>query len=163
VFTTAWTASPQLPSEGFTPNWSREGFWRQSLRQVVRLGAGGDRVRIRLSHAYGMSAVRVAAANVGRTGGGAAVAPDTLAPLTFGGAGEVEIPARGEVVSDDVRLAVAAGESVTVTLYFDTATGPATFHAQAFATGYRGEGDLTGDPAGEGLVAASRRLCRRSS
>ncbi len=150
MFTTAWTASPQLPSEGFTPNWSREGFWRQSLRQVVRLGAGGGRVRIRLSHAYGMSSVRVAAASVGRTAVGAAVEPGTLTRLTFGGAGEVAIPARGEVVSDDVRLAVAAGESVTVTLYFDAATGPATFHAQAFATCYRGEGDLTADTEGRG-------------
>lgn len=156
MFTTAWTASPQLPSEGFTPNWSREGFWRQSLRQVVRLAAGGGRMRIRLSHVYGTSAVRVAAASVGRTGAGAAVEPGTLTRLTFGGDGEAEIPARGEVVSDDVPLDVAAGESVTVTLYFATTTGPATFHAQAFATGYRGEGDLTADVTGQGYGETSQ-------
>ncbi|MER5937535.1 SGNH/GDSL hydrolase family protein [Streptomyces sp. NPDC001928] len=155
MFTASWTASPQRPSEGFTPNWSREGFWRQSLRQVVRLSAGGGRVRVRLSNAYGVSPVRVAGASVGRTGEGAAVAPGSLTRLTFGGAGQVGIPARGQVVSDDVPLAVAAGESVTVTLYFDAATGPATFHAQAFTTGYRGEGDLTADSGGAGFDAAS--------
>ncbi|KUO21614.1 SGNH/GDSL hydrolase family protein [Streptomyces dysideae] len=155
MFTTVWTASPQLPSEGFTPNWSREGFWRQSLRQVVRLGGGGGRVRVRLSHAYGTSPVRVAGASVGRAGAEAAVAPGSLVPLTFGGAGGVEIPARGEVVSDAVQLAVAAGESVTVTLYFDAVTGPATFHAQAFATSYRGEGDLSGDAGGSGFDATT--------
>ncbi|NNN37127.1 SGNH/GDSL hydrolase family protein [Streptomyces sp. S3(2020)] len=144
MFTTVWTASPQLPSEGFTPNWSREGFWRQSLRQVVRLSGGGDRVRVRLSHAYGTSPVRIAGATVG---------PRTR--LTFGGGPTVEIPARGEVVSDAVQLAVAAGESLAVTLYFDTATGPATFHAQAFTTSLRGEGDLLDDVAGEGFDAAS--------
>jgi lysophospholipase L1-like esterase len=155
MFTASWIASPQLPSEGFTPNWSREGFWRQSLRQVVRLSAGGGRLRVRLTHAYGTSPVRVAGASVGRTAGGAAVEPGSLTRLTFGGAGEAEIPARGEIVSDDVPLTVADGGSVTVTLYFAAATGPATFHAQAFAPGYRGEGDLTADAGGEGFDAAT--------
>ncbi|MFE5895688.1 SGNH/GDSL hydrolase family protein [Streptomyces sp. NPDC056462] len=163
MFTTSWTASPQLPSEGFTPNWSREGFWRQSLRQVVRLSAGGGRVRVRLSHAYGTSPVRVAGASVGRTADGAAVEPGSLTRLTFGGAAQGVLhpwrasgtTARGELVSDDVPLAVAAGESVTVTLHFDSATGPATFHAQAFTTGYRGEGDRSADPGAEGFDAAT--------
>ncbi|WP_406414400.1 SGNH/GDSL hydrolase family protein [Streptomyces sp. NBC_01614] len=163
MFTTSWTASPQLPSEGFTPNWSREGFWRQSLRQVVRLSAGGGRVRVRLSHAYGTSPVRIAGASVGRTAAGAAVEPGSLTRLTFGGAAQSVLhprrtsgaTARGELVSDDVPLAVAAGESVTVTLHFDTATGPATFHAQAFTTSYRGEGDRSAEPGGEGFDAAT--------
>ncbi|MFI8530556.1 SGNH/GDSL hydrolase family protein [Streptomyces aquilus] len=143
MFTTVWAASPQPPSEGFTPNWSREGFWRQSLRQVVPLTGGGERVRIRLSNAYGTSPVRVAGAAVdGRR-------------LSFGGRRGVEIPARGEVVSDPARLAVAAGESVAVTLYFEAATGPATFHAQAFAPSLRGEGDLLESAEGFDAVSES--------
>lgn len=156
MFSASWIASPQPPSEGFTPNWSREGFWRQSLRQVVRLSAGGGRLRVRLSNAYGTSPVRVAGASVGRTAAGAAVEPGSLARLTFGGVTDAGLPARGEVVSDAVPLAVAAGESVTVTLYFDTATGPATFHAQAFTAGYRGEGDLSADTGGAGFDAATQ-------
>lgn len=145
MFTTAWIASPQLPSEGFTPNWSREGFWRQSVRQVVRLTAGGERVRVRFSNAYGTSPVRIAAGSVAAGG--------SVVRLTFkGGSVEGEIPARGELVSDGVQLAVAAGESVAVTLYFDAATGPATFHAQAFATSYRGAGCLLD---GEGFTESS--------
>ncbi len=144
MFTTAWTASPQLPSEGFTPNWSREGFWRQSLRQVVRVSAGGERVRVRFSNAYGNSPVRVAA--------GAVAAGGAVVRLAFGGAGEGVMPARGELVSDPVQLAVTAGESVAVTLYFDSATGPATFHAQAFATSHRGAGCLLD---GEGFSESS--------
>lgn len=85
MFTTAWTASPQLPAEGFTPNWSQEGFWRQSLRQAVRLTAGGGRVRIRLSNAYGTSPLRIAGATVARAGEGAAVEPGSVRRLTFGG------------------------------------------------------------------------------
>ncbi|KUM88812.1 MULTISPECIES: SGNH/GDSL hydrolase family protein [Streptomyces] len=151
MFTTAWSASPQLPAEGFTPNWSREGFWRQSVRQIVRLSAGGARLRIRLSHAYGTSPVRLAGATVGRTAAGAGVEPGSLRRLTL----PDEIPARGSLVSEPVELAVAAGESVTVTLYFDAATGPATFHAQAFTPVYRGAGDLLGEVDGQGFDAVS--------
>ncbi|KMS67547.1 G-D-S-L family lipolytic protein [Streptomyces viridochromogenes] len=155
MFSASWIASPQPPSEGFTPNWSREGFWRQSLRQVVRLSAGGARMRVRLTNAYGTSPVRLAGASAGRTAAGAGVQPGSLTRLTFGGAGDASIPARGELVSDDIPLAVAAGESVTVTLYFDTATGPATFHAQAFTTSYRSQGDRSADAGGAGFDAAT--------
>ncbi|WP_097286013.1 GDSL-type esterase/lipase family protein [Streptomyces sp. OK228] len=155
MFTTAWTASPQLPAVGFTPNWSQEGFWRQSLRQVVRIGAGGGRVRIRLSNAYGTSPLRIAGATVARAGEGAGVEPGSLRRLTFEGAGGVEIPARGQVASDPAELVVEALESVTVTLRLDAATGPATFHAQAFATSHRGEGDRLDDLDGDGFGETS--------
>lgn len=152
MFISAWTASPQLPSEGFTPNWSREGFWRQSLRQVVRVGAGGGRVRVRLSHAYGTSPLRIAGATVARAGAGAAVEPGTLRRLTFGGAAGARIPARGQIVSDPAELALEPLESVTVTLHLDAVTGPATFHAQAFTASYRGAGDRLHDVGGEGFA-----------
>ncbi|WAU85264.1 SGNH/GDSL hydrolase family protein [Streptomyces sp. Qhu-G9] len=155
MFTTAWTASPQLPSTGFTPNWSQEGFWRHSLRQVVRLGAGGDRVRIRLSNAYGTSPLRVAGATVGRTARGAAVRPDSVRRFTFAGSPSAEVPARGTLTTDAAELALEAGESVTVTLHLDAVTGPATFHAQAFTTSYRGAGDLLEDTGGEGFDEAT--------
>jgi lysophospholipase L1-like esterase len=150
VFTTAWTASPQQPSAGFTPNWSQEGFWRHSLRQVVRLTAGGDRVRIRLSNAYGTSPLRIAGATLARTAPalGAAVRPGSVRWLTFDGAPSAEIPARAEIVGDAAELPLEAGDSVTVTLHLDAVTGPATFHAQAFATSYRGAGDLLADTGG---------------
>jgi lysophospholipase L1-like esterase len=155
MFTTVWTASPQLPSEGFTPNWSREGFWRQSLRQVVRPGAGGDRLRIRLSNAYGTSPVRLAGATVGRARGGAAVQQRSLRRLTFQGAHGAEIPARGQLLSDPAELAVEAREPLAVTLHFEAVTGPATFHAQAFTTSYRGPGDLLTDASGHGFDATT--------
>ncbi|MGW3665608.1 SGNH/GDSL hydrolase family protein [Streptomyces sp. NPDC005141] len=152
MFTTAWTASPQLPSEGFTPNWSREGFWRQSLRQVVRLTAGGDRLRVRLSNAYGTSPLRIAGATVARTARGAAVEAGSVRRLTFRGSASAEIPAHGHLVSDPAELPLESLESVTVTLHFDAVTGPATFHAQAFATSYRGAGDRLHDLEGHGFT-----------
>lgn len=73
AWTAAWGASPQLPSTGFTPNWSQEGFSHQSVRQVVRVTKGGDLARIRLSNAYGTSPLRITGAVIARTSQGATV------------------------------------------------------------------------------------------
>lgn len=152
----AWAASPQLAATGFTPNWSQEGFSRQSVRQVVRVTEGGDRIRIRLSNAYGTSPLALTGATVARAGKGADVEPGSVRELTFGGSRSVDIPAHGELRSDAAALGVRRLESVTVTLYFAGTTGPATFHAQGFADTYRAEGDHRADPSGRAFTGSSR-------
>ncbi|GGV50326.1 SGNH hydrolase [Streptomyces longisporoflavus] len=141
----AWAASPQRASTGFKPNWSEDGFSGHTLRQVVRVTAGGDRARIRLSNAYGTSPLHIAGATIARTRKGAAVEEGTVRRLTFEGRRSVAIPAHGQLSSDGTDLGLEPFESVTVTLHLARTTGPATFHAQSFATSYRAEGEHTGD------------------
>lgn len=149
----AWTAAPQRPSTGFKPNWSESGFDGQTLRQVVRVTEGGDRARIRLSNRYGASPLRIESATVARTADGAekgaAVEADSVRRLTFGGKRSVTIPAGADLSSDGAGLRLAPMESVTVTLHLSGTTGPATFHAQSFATSYRADGDHTTDTGGK--------------
>ncbi|MGH4035100.1 SGNH/GDSL hydrolase family protein [Actinomycetota bacterium Odt1-20B] len=146
----AWAAAPQRPSTGFKANWSESGFSGQTLRQVVRVTAGGDRARIRLSNAYGPSPLHIAGATVARTEGtkGAAVEDGSVRRLTFGGKPSVAIPAYGQLSSDAAELDLKPFESVTVTLHLKGTTGPATFHAQSFATSYRADGDHVRDTGG---------------
>ncbi|WP_030688115.1 SGNH/GDSL hydrolase family protein [Streptomyces sp. NRRL B-1347] len=146
----AWAASPQRPSIGFKPNWSEAGFDNHTVRQVVRVTQGGDRARIRLSNAYGPSPLRIEGATVARTEGtkGAAVQKGTLRRLTFGGKHSVTVPAGGQLSSDAAALGLDRFDSVTVTLRLARTTGPATFHAQSFATSYRATGDHLTDTGG---------------
>ncbi|MFH8564695.1 SGNH/GDSL hydrolase family protein [Streptomyces sp. NPDC017988] len=141
----AWAAAPQRPSTGFKANWSEAGFDGQTLRQVVRVTEGGDRARIRLTNRYGASPLRIESATVARTKKGAAVEKDSVRRLTFDGKDSVTIPAGADLASDAAGLRVAPLESVTVTLHLAQTTGPATFHAQSFATSYRADGDHTAD------------------
>ncbi|MFJ2771417.1 SGNH/GDSL hydrolase family protein [Streptomyces sp. NPDC087300] len=145
AWTAAWAASPQRPSTGFKANWSEAGFDKQTLRQVVRVTEGGERARIRLSNAYGTSPLRIASATVARTTKGASVEKGSVRRLTFDGKRAVSIPAGGQLSSDQADLDLEAFESVTVTLHLAGTTGPATFHAQSFATTYRADGDHTAD------------------
>ncbi|MEV0253195.1 SGNH/GDSL hydrolase family protein [Streptomyces sp. NPDC050732] len=147
-WTAAWTSAPQRPSTGFKPNWSEAGFDGQTLRQVVRVTEGGDRARIRLSNAYGSSPLRIEGATIARTEKGAAVEKGSVRRLTFGGKRAVTIPAYGQLHSDAAGLELDPFESVTVTLHLAGTTGPATFHAQSFATSYRADGDHSADASG---------------
>ncbi len=144
----AWTAAVMRPSAApWFPTWAEQGFTDQSVRQIVRVNAGGTQVRIRLSNAYGAAPLRVTGASIGRTAGGAAVRPGTLHPLRFAGSPSAVVPTRGRIVSDPVALPVRPREQLTITLYFEDATGPATHHQLSMTTSYRADGDHHRDPS----------------
>ncbi|GAU64776.1 putative esterase [Streptomyces sp. NBRC 110611] len=150
-----WAASPLAPNTVMGPNWSETGFARQTVRQVVRVSIGGTRARIELSNRYGRTPLKVAGATVARAGRGAEVQAGSVRALTFGGGRSVTIPAGGELLSDGVGLEVRALESVTVTIYLDAPTGPATFHALGRATSYRAAGDHRADVGAEAFTETS--------
>lgn len=150
-----WAASPHEPTEVFGPSWSTTGFADQSVRQVVRVSAGGPSVRIRLSNAYGTAPLRLTSATIAKSAGGAAIEPGTLRKLTFHGRHQAVVREGGELASDPALLRVSALDSLTVTLYFERPTGPATHHAFASATSYRTTGDHTRDAAGTAFTETS--------
>ncbi|MEU5881027.1 SGNH/GDSL hydrolase family protein [Spirillospora sp. NPDC047279] len=147
-WTGAWGTAMQRPvagDEDSGPNWSAEGFAGHTVRQVVRVSAGGTSVRIRLSNVYGTRPLRVTGATIGRSAGGSLVWPDTIKKVTFGRAANAVVPAGREAVSDTVALTTSPLERLTVTLRFAEATGPATFHRFALDRTYRAEGDRLTD------------------
>ncbi|UQA93638.1 SGNH/GDSL hydrolase family protein [Streptomyces halobius] len=152
----AWAASPQAPTSVFSKNWSEAGFTRQTVRQVVRVSTGGTRARIELSNRYGRTPLKVAGATIARTERGASVKAGSVRPLTFGHARSATIPAGGELRSDAVGFTVRPLESLTVTLYLDEPTGPATFHLRAVATSYRAAGDHRSDVGAAAFTETSQ-------
>ncbi|NYE10380.1 SGNH/GDSL hydrolase family protein [Actinomadura citrea] len=157
----SWGAAMQRPIAGGEdegPNWSVEGFGDHSLRQVVRLSAGGAKVRIRLSNRYGTRPLPVAAAAVARSAGGAQAWPGTTAALTFGGARSVTVAPGAEIVGDPVPLTTAPLEKLAVTLRFTGATGPATFHRFTTQPAYRASGDHLSDEGGGAYTSSTDAL-----
>lgn len=150
-----WAASPHEPTEVFGPSWSTAGFDNQSVRQVVRVSAGGPSVRIRLSNAYGTTPLQVTSATVAESAGGAAIKPGTVRTLTFHGHHKAVIRTGGELASDPAWLRVDPLDELTVTLFFKRPTGPATHHAFANATSYRTTGDHTRDAAATAFTETS--------
>ncbi|MGW1743256.1 SGNH/GDSL hydrolase family protein [Nocardia sp. NPDC001965] len=154
----AWTAAPQRPSNSFQKNWSEEGFQDHTLRQVIRVSAPGDEVRIRLSNRYGSSPLRVTGATIALADAEGGQVPGTARTLTFDGDRSAVIGVGDARASDSVGLDVDRLQKLTVTLYLQQRTGSATFHDQAYATSYRAGGDHLSDDSGRAFTETTESL-----
>ncbi|MFB7469435.1 SGNH/GDSL hydrolase family protein [Kitasatospora sp. NPDC056184] len=158
TWTGAWGSGlvrPTAPQPWSWPNWAWEGFADQSLRQVVRSGAEGSQLRVRLSNQYGHGPLRLTRATVARAAEGASALPGTVRELRFSGRAEAVVPTGEDLLSDALRLPVRPLERLAVTLYFAGATGPVGFHEDGLATAYRAAGDRTQDTAGDAFGGAT--------
>jgi lysophospholipase L1-like esterase len=147
----SWTASPQAP-RGAIPG----SFANRTIRQIVHLSLGGDRIRIRLSNEFGTRPLLIAAASVAVAGAGSDVVAASLRPVTFGGSRSIIIPPGAPALSDPVELTVASLSDLAVSLYLPAATELGTVHQVGQQTAYvSAAGDFTGSaelPAADKFV-----------
>ncbi|MEV5652950.1 GDSL-type esterase/lipase family protein [Nocardia sp. NPDC052254] len=134
------------------------GFEDRTVRQVLHMAGGGQRLRIRLSNRYGRDALAIGAARIALRKTGATPIAETDTVVRFGGADHVSIPAGGELISDTVDLAVAAGEDLLLSMYLPGPTGLATFSHQAMEISYVAVGDRTADLELPGAEEVSSRF-----
>ena len=111
-----WGAAPAPPfaPAGPTP---KPAFQNQTLVQVLRLSAGGRRLRLRLSNAYGRAPLQIGAARVSLLDSAGRALPATDRPVTFSGAATAVIPAGAPLVSDPIELGAPNLAKLRVALY----------------------------------------------
>ncbi|GAA0493604.1 SGNH hydrolase [Paractinoplanes deccanensis] len=147
-----WTAMPQLTEPHNLPPAPFANLADTTLRQTVHVTAGGQRLRVRFSNAFGAGDLTIGSASVGLPLGGRAgvpaLEPGSARPLTFGGRPSVTVPVGAQIVSDPVALPVAVSANLTVTAYVPTGlTGDAvTGHPGSRTTSYLLKGDHNADP-----------------
>jgi lysophospholipase L1-like esterase len=142
----AWQGSPTaggtLSIPGFTCP-SATGLHNQTVRDVVVVSVGGNRLRVRLTNAFGAAPLRVAAASVAAAADAGQTMAGTTRTLRFGGKSSIVIGVGSEALSDPVSLRVAALQKLAISVYLPSATGPATQHFFAFQRNYLAIGDRT--------------------
>lgn len=117
----AWSTSPIDASLSETGILDRLGVavTDVSARTAVQLTAGGTHVRLTLSNVFGVLPLHVAACTVAIGADDArGIDPATLHTVTFGGEGHVRIAAGTSCTSDAAALPVAAGQTLTVTVFY---------------------------------------------
>lgn len=123
-----WTASQQPPF-GTLPT----SFSNQTVRQIVRVSVGGDKVRIRLSNEFGPKPVLIGSASIGishNTG----VASETFRSLTFGGSKSAILWPGAPGLSDPVDLDIPPLSDVVIDLYLPANTDLNTVHQVGLQT-----------------------------
>ena len=139
----AWSTAVHapLPFPGLPPT---PVFENQTIRMVVRPTIGGERVRIRLSNAFGNSALVIGSAHIALVSQSAKILPESDRTLLFGGRASVSIPREAPVLSDPVDLKVLPFEEIAVSLYLPDKAPASTVHFWAQHETYiSGPGDLT--------------------
>ncbi|WP_228895030.1 SGNH/GDSL hydrolase family protein [Pseudoduganella aquatica] len=148
---TSWYAAPQPGWDaGFAlPTNIPLSLQDQTVRETLRLSAGGQRVRVVLSNRYGTEPLVIGEARLARAAAGAAAGAShaiTAAPagvLTFGGQRSVTVPPGQQAVSDALDFSVRPLERLSVSTYFPQRTLPSTFHWGAQQTGFIASGNQT--------------------
>lgn len=132
----SWAASQQLvePRNAIPV----DEFQDATLRQIVHLSIGGDKLRVRLSNRFGVVPLNLLAVHVARP-----VAPDSSRivassdkELTFSGRTFVIIPAGADYWSDPFTLKTGAQSDLALTIYLDSKISEQTGHPGSRATSY---------------------------
>jgi len=118
-----------------------------TLRQVMHISIGADRLQLVLSNAFGegqlvLRSVKVGKAVAGKPG---AVEPGSQVEVTFNERKGVSIPAGAEYLSDPIEQKAAPLSDVVVTMLIDTVPATLTFHAGSRATSFLLPGDHLAD------------------
>ena len=139
TWATAVVARPQTPSQPLQDA-SPLNFDDQTLRQIVHVSLGGDRIRVVLSNTFGTAPLAVGAAQIALRAQEAAIVPASSRALMFNGRSRTTIPAGAVLFSDPVTLTVPAFADLAIELYLpgDTAASisPLTTHPAAYQTNY---------------------------
>jgi lysophospholipase L1-like esterase len=139
----AWSAAMHAPLQfpGLPPT---PVFEKQTIRMVVRPTIGGERVRIRLSNAFGTTTLKIAGAHIALASQDAKIVAESDHALTFGGKPSASIPPGAPMLSDAVELKVPRFAEIAVSIFLSEKATASTVHFWAQHQTYvSGEGDFT--------------------
>jgi len=130
-----WIGTWATAAQPFVPK-SLQTYHNQTLRLIVHTSAGGHKVRIKLSNAYGDKPLLIGAAHIARRASAADIDPASDRTLKFQSHASVTIPAGAMAVSDPVELDVPALSDVAISLFLPESTEAKTVHSLAKQTSY---------------------------
>ena len=142
-----WTTAVHPPAPGNEEFPSQLfDFDDQTVRQIVRVSAGGEQVRVRLANTYGEEPLLIGGAHVALRDGEARIDPASDRALSFSGNPTIAIPPGAIVLSDPVALSVPPLAELAVSLYLPEPTESTTVHGFAFQTNFISpDGDFTAE------------------
>lgn len=129
-----WGTAVQLVEPHNNP--PEPGLSNRTIRQIVRVSIGGDRLQMKFSNEYSSKPVTLKAVHVAVSTGGGTIDPSTDIALTFDGKQEVTMEPGGAITSDPFPFALAPLSEVAVTICLGDASPDVTGHPGSRTTSY---------------------------
>src|SRR3990172_2926722 len=139
VWVGTWSTAPQLVEPGNIP--PKPGLSDNTLRQIVRVSIGGDRLRVRFSNEFSTSPVTMKAVHLAASVEGSEIDPDTDQALLFDGEPEATMEPGAAITSDPFEFALEPRTNVAITIHFGDTSPDVTGHPGSRTTSYLLEGN----------------------
>jgi lysophospholipase L1-like esterase len=112
---------PLLNTAGLPVDYSQTGdLANVTVRQTVRVAAGGRRLRLRFSNEAGRAAMAIGAVRIGLAGSGGETARSVA--VSFDGKTSVVVPAGSPLLSDPIDLPTRALDQLNVSIFLPRST-----------------------------------------
>lgn len=116
----------------------------ETVRNVVRISAGGQRIRLRFTNEFGAKPLAIGAASVSLADAAGAIVPNTTRVVKFGGKTSTVIAQGAPLFSDAIDLPVKALGTLSISVFFPEDAGACTCHTMGLQQAYvSAPGDFT--------------------
>ena len=149
----AMQATPPADNPGAAPS-----IADATLRQILRLSAGGERLRLVLDNQDSATALRIDRATVALVDAKGAIVPGSMRAVGFGGRRGVEIPAHAPMLSDWLAMPVKPLARIAVSFYVAPGQPLGAFHSFAAAKAQIAPGDQAEKAELEQAATVERRF-----
>ena len=140
-----WGTAPQLVESHNNP--PSPGLGNNSLRQIVQVSIGGEKVRLKLTNEFSTGVTEIKAVELAyamTAGSSSDIDEASTVSLTFDNNAGVSIPAGGKVVSDPVDLHLEGRQNVAITIHYGSASSTSVSgHPGSRTTSYLKAGNTT--------------------
>ncbi len=139
-----WGTAPQLVETNNNP--PSPGLTNNSLRQIVQVSIGGEKVRLKLTNEFSSSSTVIKGVElaIAKTSGSTSeIDESTTVSLTFNGQPGVTMAAKGKAVSDAVNFQIGPRENVAITIHYGQTSSSISGHPGSRTTSYLKSGNTT--------------------
>ena len=137
-----WATAPL--GEANTP--AGPGTSDMTLREIVHVSRGGERVRVEFTNEFGTDLLTIGAAHIALSAGGSEIKLGSANALTFNGKSSITIPVGAMVISDPADLKLPVLSDLAISIFIPTQPlRTVTQHTFADQTNYIATGDVVGE------------------
>lgn len=133
-WTGTWATAMQIPVRSFMPY--NNDMTDRSVRQIVKVSAGGDVLRLQLSNIFSKTPVVIKSVYIAYALDSCRIDIPSARYLHFNSREEVTIDAGKSVYSDGERFALKTGELLAITINYERAPRIPTVHMGSRTTSY---------------------------
>ncbi|OYX80307.1 MAG: GDSL family lipase [Flavobacteriales bacterium 32-34-25] len=136
-----WATAPQLVEPNNLP--PDPGLSNNTLRQIIRVSLGGNKIRLRLSNVYSKDSLFINAVSIAVPSDSCQVIPSSITKLTFGGKKGIVLSPGSDIYTDPVNFKLKSNSLLAITIFYGKTTKSLTGHPGSRTTSYLLRGDQT--------------------